>query len=606
MNNEIEDIKARIDIVDLIREYLPLKAVGMNFQSNCPFHNEKTPSFVVSPDKQIWHCFGCNRGGDIFTFLMEKEGYSFPEALEFLANKAGVELRRVDPAKRSRRSRLLEIMSFSARYFAHVLETETGKEAKEYLLRRGLSEETIKQWRLGYSPNSWDSLVNFLQQRPKQGKKFSLEEIKATGMIIPSSSRPNSYYDRFRGRIMFPITDVNNNVLAFTARILEASEKEAKYINSPQTELYDKSKVLFALDFAKQAIRKQDYALIVEGQMDAIACHNHGIANVVATSGTALTSNQLQLLSRYSKNIVLAFDMDTAGQAAADRGIKEILSQGMNVKVVTLPDGKDPDDIIQTEPQLLEQAIADKEEMLEYYYNKISQGLDLTILSNKVKVKEAMFAMIVLLANKSEQGYWLRDLAEKLNFVETDIREDFIEFSQQSKRSYSPSTEPEADTKVKPVHILSREERLSDLALALLIKKPSLYNYAKDRFEYETLATEINLQFYQALVLYLSKQTQFDYNQFKESLGANELLTKKLAQLSLLGDKEYYNQADEELKSEFIKISLELKKYALKEKIKELEKELTSLEQAGSNEKDKLNQVMQELKLATEALKKIN
>lgn len=344
--SQSEEIKSKLDIVEVIREYIPVKAVGANFQALCPFHNEKSPSFVISPEKQIWHCFGCGRGGDVFAFVMEKEGLGFMEVLRLLAPKAGVVLQYENQQEYSERNRLLDILELAGKYYAHILSTPIGREAREYLIKRGLSDENITEWQLGYSQDSWSGLYDFLKARPLTGKKYTDEEILSAGLTVKKEAQNSGgrgYYDRFRDRIMFPIWNVNNNLIAFTARVnpnKEQTEKMGKYINSPQTKIYDKSRVLFGLNKAKSAIRQEDMAIVVEGQMDAISCHNHGFKNVVASSGTALTTEQVALIKRFTNNLALLFDMDAAGQMAADRGIKEALAQEMNLKIIVLSSGR--------------------------------------------------------------------------------------------------------------------------------------------------------------------------------------------------------------------------------------------------------------------------
>lgn len=610
--NSSDEIKQKLDIVDLIREYMPLKAVGANFQARCPFHNEKTPSFVVSPEKQIWHCFGCSRGGDIFSFVMEKEGMNFREALEFLAPKAGVELKYTDSKDRSKRRRILDILELSSKYYAHVLNNKPGESALAYLHKRGLDEENIAFWRLGYSPDSWNSLYNFLKARPKEGDKFSDEEILASGMVIKKDrfSSGNSYFDRFRGRIMFPIWDANNNIIAYTARISpekEKTEKTAKYINSPQSEVYDKSKVLFALNHAKNAIREEDLVIVVEGQMDAIACHNNGITNVVASSGTALSAAQVSLLKRFTNNISLAFDMDEAGQNAADRGVGEILAQGLNVKIITLPGGKDPDEAIKTDLEGVKKAISEAEPMLDYYFKKVSKDLDLNVLDNKIDIRDKMFARISLISNKSNQGYWLKKISEELDFSENDIREEFVKYlSTRIENRYKP-TEGKEDLANQPKkRVLSKEELLSELFLALVLKFPSLYSYAVSNLDTSYLALDLNAEFYKHLIIYYNKAGSFDYEDFHKSLGNNNDFSNLLDRLSLLGEKEFYAHEESEARKELIQLVLELKRNAFKKQIKYLEKELIVLEKSGSTETEKMTNLMQDLKSATDELKKLN
>src|SRR3989339_101343 len=296
-----EEIKSRLDIVDVIRDYIQLQQAGSNFRAKCPFHSEKTPSFMVSPEKQIWHCFGCGKGGDVLEFVKEIEGINFAETLRLLAPKAGVELKKQNFQEISKRNRLLDILEMCSKYYNRFLtESKTAENARKYLTERGVDNKVIVEWGIGYSPEGWDNVYS-----PLRKKGFHDNEIFEAGMSLKRSGS-SGYYDRFRGRIMFPINDVNGNIVAFTARVSpekEAREKMGKYINSPQTDVYNKSKILFGLDKAKLEIKNQGYAIIVEGQMDAITAHKYGFKNVVASSGTALTDEQIVLLKRFPNQI---------------------------------------------------------------------------------------------------------------------------------------------------------------------------------------------------------------------------------------------------------------------------------------------------------------
>ena len=306
--DNVEEIKLKTDIVDIISEYVELKKAGMgSYKACCPFHNEKTPSFVVSQDKQIFHCFGCGKGGDVFTFIQEIEGIDFKEALNILAKKAGVELKTTDYIKKeqTKREKILEILNLSTKYYQKLLTLKQGETALKYLKNRGLKDETIKKFKIGYSPNNWDNLYRFLKSKGYQDLDIFL-----SGMIVKKDG--GGYYDRFRNRVMFPISDIYGNVIAFTARVLEKDSKQAKYINSPQTEVYDKSSILFGLDIAKSKIKQKDFVIIVEGQMDLITSVEFGTENIIASSGTALTEKQIKILKRYTKNLHFYFDKDKA------------------------------------------------------------------------------------------------------------------------------------------------------------------------------------------------------------------------------------------------------------------------------------------------------
>jgi len=600
---QAEEIKSKLDIVEVIREYTPVKAVGANFQALCPFHNEKTPSFVISPDKQIWHCFGCGKGGDVFSFVMEKEGLGFGETLRLLAPKAGVVLKYENKEEYSKRNRLLDIMDLAGKYYAHVLKNKSGERAKSYLLGRGLKERVIEDWILGYSPDSWDSLFKFLKERPLTGPKYTEAEILAAGLIIKKEGG-HGYYDRFRDRVMFPIWDVNNNLIAFTARInpeKEKTEKMGKYINSPQTDIYDKSRVLFALNKAKHEIRKQDLVIVVEGQMDAISCHQHGFTNVVASSGTALTVDQVSLLKRFTSNVALAFDMDKAGQMAADRGIREVLAQELNLKIVVLPNGKDPDECLRASTLDFKRSVDEAKPMLEYYFNKISADLDLNKFDNKTKVRDQMFIMIALVKNQTEQGYWLKKISEELGFAEEDVRGEFKTWTDKQKTVLGKTSKP---VEIKTVY-RSREERLSELLTSLMIKFPTLIGYTLSNLEPEYLNGDDAARFYKSLVIYYNKTASLGYESFRKYLeeqGKGD--EQRLDKLILLGEKDFYDFDIESAKMEMIKIIVELKKYDFQKKIRKLEKIISQAEQEGR--RDDLEILMLELKNLMEEVKKIN
>ncbi|MCX6794871.1 MAG: DNA primase [Candidatus Falkowbacteria bacterium] len=610
--NQAEEIKSKLDIVEVIREYITVKTVGANFQALCPFHNEKSPSFVISPEKQIWHCFGCGRGGDVFSFIMEKEGLGFMETLRLLAPKAGVILQYENQQDYSERNRILDILELAGKYYAHILTTPTGLVAREYLLKRGLSDENISDWHLGYSLDSWSGLYDFLKARPLTGKKYTDEEIFLAGLTIKkepvaaSAGRRSGYYDRFRDRIMFPIFDVNDNLIAFTARVnpnKEKTEKMGKYINSPQTKVYDKSRVLFALNKAKSAIRADDLAIVVEGQMDAISCHNHGFKNVVASSGTALTSEQVALIKRFTPNVALLFDMDAAGQMAADRGIKEALAQEMNLKIIVLSSGKDPDECLKNNPEEFKTAVASAKPMLEYYFEKVSAGLDLNILDNKRAVSLKMFAMIDLVVSKMEQGHWLKKISEELGFSETDTREEFVKWQSKHgvlKAGGVRNTKPDKNEAKKEFLApeMSRDDKLVELLMSLLIKFPEFISYSVDNLDPDILNNEALAKFYRDLIIYYNKSASLNYESFRAYLtedgGGSE---KTLDKLVLLGEKDFYDYGVESVKAEIINIIVELKKYSRQRQVHSLQREIAAAESAGDNER--LNVLMDELRKIT-------
>lgn len=387
LNSSVDEIKSRLDIVEIVQEYIPnLKQVGTNWKALCPFHNEKTPSFMVSRDKQIWHCFGCSEGGDVFSFIQKIENIEFPEALKILAKKAGVVLKYEEPSLVNQKTKLLDILEAAAKFYHHILlNSAEAAPAREYLFKkRELKEETAEDFLLGFAPDSWDELLKFLLR-----KEFKEEDIFLAGLTI-KKERGIGFYDRFRARIMFPIRDVHGHAVGFTGRLLPEAEKKenagGKYVNTPQTLVYNKSQVIYGLDRAKQTIRKENLTILVEGNMDVVASHQAGVCNVVASSGTALTAEQVKLLKRYSNNLAISFDADLAGEAASKKGVGVAMEQEMTVKVIVLDPkiGKDPDEYIKKDRQKWIEATSGARLFMDYYFDYVLNKLDL----NKVESKK--------------------------------------------------------------------------------------------------------------------------------------------------------------------------------------------------------------------------
>jgi DNA primase len=417
----IEEIKSRLDIVDVIGSYIRLQKAGANYKALCPFHSEKNPSFFVSPARQIWHCFGCLRGGDVFKFVMEIEGVEFGDALRILAQRAGVELKPKTPEYeklKTQRKRLYEICELSTKFFEKQLESSKGKRVVEYLKSRGISEESIKKWRIGWAPESWRGLSDFLVK-----KGYKNEEIESAGLSIKNES--GNYYDRFRGRIIFPVFDLNSQVIGFGGRIFEKEEEGlAKYINTPNTLLYDKSKVLYGLDKAKVEIRKKDFCILVEGYTDVILAHQIGISNTVAVSGTNLTLDQLRILKRYSNNLILGFDMDIAGDSATKRTIAISQIEGFNLKVLPLPKDQDPADVISRNPEEFKNLVEKSISILDFYFQSAFSSFDKNTPEGKREIAKMLLPPIKRIQNKIEQAFWIRELARRLEVSESYVEEE--------------------------------------------------------------------------------------------------------------------------------------------------------------------------------------
>ncbi|HDH99262.1 MAG TPA: DNA primase, partial [bacterium] len=459
IENPIEEIKNRLDIVEVIGSYIKLQKAGANYKALCPFHSEKTPSFFVSPSRQIWHCFGCSRGGDIFKFVMEIEGVEFGDALRILAQKAGVELKPRSPQRqrfKTERQRLYEICELSAKFFEKQLAgSQNGKRAKAYLLKRGVSEESIKKWRLGWAPNQWRVLVDFLLSRG-----YKKDEIVRAGVAI---EKENAVYDRFRGRIIFPIFDLNSQVVGFSGREFLDLGQKAKYINTPNTLLYDKSRALYGLDKAKIEIRKRDYCILVEGNVDLIMASQAGDENTVATCGTALTPYQLRVLKRYSNNLLVAFDMDIAGEAATKRGIELAQSLGFDIRVVRLPYGKDPAEIILENKKEWKAAVKGAVSIFDFYFDSAFGQADSQTPEGRKKILGILLPLIKRIPNKIEQSDWIQKLSKRLRAREEDIREELGKIK--SEGGISQEDTKESCPPVKKTRKEMLEERLVLLAL---------------------------------------------------------------------------------------------------------------------------------------------
>lgn len=421
-----EEIKSRLDIVEVLSEYIRLQKQGANYRALCPFHNEKTPSFFVTPARQIWHCFGCGLGGDIFAFVMKMEGVEFIDALRILAKKAGVQLKQTDPKIASERSALQEICSESARFFQNNLTGKKGAEALAYIQKRGLAEGIIGEFKIGYAPDEWNALYDFLSL-----KGYKPDVIEKAGLISASEkSGRKKYFDRFRDRLMFPLADANGTIIGFTGRYLKEKENEGKYVNSPQTPIFNKSAYLYGLDKSKVEIRKNDLAVVMEGQMDYLTVWQDGVKNIVAVSGTAFTTQQLDLLGRYTHNLCLIFDADSAGDSATQKSISLAHAAGFSIKITRIPDGKDPADFVAAHPGLFAQEIKKAVSAMDYYFQFAFEKYNPKNIDEKKKIGEILLPQIKKIKNKIEAHHWLEELATKLGtkieYLEEEMKQIFL------------------------------------------------------------------------------------------------------------------------------------------------------------------------------------
>lgn len=414
MSSSVEKIKEKLDVQDVIGTYIKLEKAGGNFKAVCPFHNEKTPSFFVSPSRGTYYCFGCGAKGDIFTFVEEFEGTDFLGALKLLADRAGVELERTNPKERGEKERLLEVLELATLFFENNL--LQNKDAQAYLQKRGLTPDTIKSWRIGYAINDWRQLHTHLK-----GLKVSDLEMEKTGLIKRSDrAKEDGFYDVFRGRIIFPLGDTTGKIVAYSGRIFDEVPDAPKYLNSPETALFNKSETLYGFDRAKALIRKKDYSLLVEGQMDLLMCHQAGFNNAVATSGTAFTEAHLLKLQRLSNKILFAFDSDSAGFMAANKSSVLALSLGMEVKLAELPKGSDPAELILNDISLWKESLRKSKHLIDFYLdNLINQKLEGRRLVKEVE--KNVLPYVARLKSSIEQSHFVSQISKR-----TGIREEAV------------------------------------------------------------------------------------------------------------------------------------------------------------------------------------
>ncbi len=453
MRGDAHTVKERIDIVDLLGGYLKLEKAGQNYKARCPFHNEKTASFHISPARQTYYCFGCGKKGDVFTFVEEMEGTDFRGALKILADKAGVELVNAPEESRGEKAKLFEVLEEATKFFESNLIDST--EALNYIKGRGLTDESIKKFRIGYAPNDWRLLRSHLLSLG-----FSDEVLVSAGLTKRIEGDVKEPYDVFRGRIIFPLADASGKVIAFSGRAIEA-DAQPKYLNSPDTILFTKSEVLYGLDKAKEEIRKKNYAILVEGQMDLVLSHQAGVENAVASSGTAFTKAHLERLKRLSPRIILAFDADNAGEKAAEKSTILGLGLGMEVKIARLPEGKDPADLVRDNPESWKDVLRKSLMAIEFFLIRaVEREPDQRKLGKLVE--KNILPLVALLTSSIERSHFISIIAKHTRIREEVLWDDMKKVKVATVASTIEEEEREEKLPVPSVK-LRIEERLKDI-----------------------------------------------------------------------------------------------------------------------------------------------
>ncbi len=456
MSSTTEQIKEKLSIVDVISDYIKLEKAGSNFKARCPFHHEKTPSFFVSPTRNTYYCFGCGAKGDIFSFVEHFEGIDFKGALRQLAGKAGVEIVYEQREDKEGKQKLFDMLEETTKFFENNLTEQ--KDAIAYLRDRKLKDEFKEWFRVGYASDSWDALCNYLKERG-----YTEEEMLKAGLIKRGEK---GVYDTFRSRIMFPITDTTGRVVAFTGRIFPNNDKIAKYLNSPETEFYNKSKILYAFDKAKISIRKSNFSILVEGQMDVLMSHQAGFRNTVALSGTALTAHQITMLKRLSNNIVLAFDGDKAGIASAGRSAEMALAARMDVKVAEMQEGVDPADLVKEDPRKLKEAVRNSVHIITFYLDMLQRQHENKRAFNKA-VEETVLPFVARIESRIDQMHFVSEIARKLGIPEEAVLAEVEKIAVPEDKHL-----PEEET--KEVGLLTRKERDINMLFGILFSLPEI------------------------------------------------------------------------------------------------------------------------------------
>ncbi len=467
-----DEIKQKLDILDLVGEYVTLKPSGSTgFKGLCPFHSEKSPSFHVSQDRQNWHCFGCNEGGDCFSFVMKMEGMTFPEALIHLGKKTGVEVRRLPSTQSNTRARLLLIHELAQKFYQKILlESSKAAAARSYVESRGISADLLERFGIGFAPEEWDLLSLFLLKRG-----FSETEMIQAGLSL-KRKQGTGVIDRFRNRLMIPLRDHHGNTVGFTGRSMPGNDQGPKYMNSPETPLYSKSHVLFGLDLAKRVARDTEFIVIVEGNLDVVASHKDGVEQIVASSGTALTQEHLELLKRYTNTIVFAFDADAAGFTAAKKGMSLARALDFDIRAVILPEGiKDPDELVQQFPGVWKELVSHSQPIMQFLIARVTQGKDLHQIDDKRAVGKELIPALSKMNSIVEREHWLQVVADLLQ-----ISIDQLRLSLTPQTPAVPSAAPAKE--VKKVEPFSKEEKARRILFGYLVGSVQMFAAFQNRF----------------------------------------------------------------------------------------------------------------------------
>lgn len=564
MSDQVDEVKQKIDIVELVGESVNLKKAGRHFKGLCPFHSEKSPSFIVSPERQSYKCFGCGEGGDAINFLQKYDGMSFLEALETLAKRVGITLESYRPTEQDvAKKRLLEILNLASEYYQYLLNKhEVGEPARQYLKKRGIVSETIKLYGLGYAPNQWQGVSTYLTDK----KGYKWEELLAAGMVIRSDN--GRYYDRFRGRVMFPLRDHKGSTVGFSGRTLSVDTKEAKYINSPETAVYHKSQMLYGLWENKQEIRKRDQLVIVEGELDVLPSYQAGIKNVVAIKGSAFTYEMGRLILRYTRNVVYALDADQAGIEAVKRAVKVAEPIDLSIRVVQIEGGKDPGDVATADPkgwrEMVKGASLYWDYLMEITFAKHKAGSG----EEASEISRELVPELNLITNAVTRAHYARELAKRLSVPEESIYEEMERVSKQQELSKLK----QVVKRIEKGETKSRREQVEEYLLALSLQYYPQLEARLDEIESKWFVVPVIGKVLLSLKTY---QGAWSIEKFASALPP---------EYSEIIDRTYLQDLSgvEDPQREWEKVRVEAEELYLRERLKTLSQEIGKWEGEGS------------------------
>ncbi len=566
----IEEVRSRADIVGLVEEYVSLQKRGKNYSGLCPFHQEKTPSFTVSADKQIFYCFGCGEHGDVFSFLMKINNMTFPEAVRHLAGKTGVVIpERVLGTEEKEhytiKEQIVKINGLAVEYYAGMLRTEAGRKAREYLNKRDIGQRAVEEFRIGFAPEGWQGLLDFLQR-----KGISPQLAEQAGLAVSRSGTGNrGYYDRFRGRIIIPIENSDGRAVAFGGRVMEGGEP--KYLNSPESPVYTKGDNLFGLFRAREAIRSAGFAILVEGYFDLVSLWAAGIKNVVATLGTALTRAQVDLLGRYTKKVAAVFDPDEAGRKALARSLELFLAGNIHAMAVILPAGYDPDSFVRTKGRLkMEELLAGAQPMADYYIEEIL-GKAGTLQEDRDTLRDAV-AFVKKIDDAVERNLFIKKVAEKLN-IDQDVLKNEV--------GRSLSHAPSSGISRSVAQMAGGNERLELALIHMLLESPELISSARALGIFKYFKSEGLKTVGELLMLNSEKEGGNNYNMVSFLTGVEEEKIKKILYGLLVGENPYTGEQRNRLFADTVR---QIRRRWYRDRHRALQERISKADRAGDRE----------------------